>query len=152
MNRSRRLLLSIAEPSTVRYFAIGGLSFFIDVGLLALLYQVAGLPLWLSTVLGFWTSVVANFLLQRRFAFRSAAPVFRSMGRYGILLGANTLFTVLVVNLAETTGLGYAVGKVASVLITTAWNLYLYRHWVFPPSNNLSAQAPKLDPVKDPQL
>jgi hypothetical protein len=53
------------------------------------------------------------------------------MIRYGILVVANTLATVLIVQLLTPTVLGYMGGKVISTAAMTVWNFFLYQHWVF---------------------
>ncbi|WP_129339762.1 GtrA family protein [Cellulomonas endophytica] len=142
---------ALLASSAVRYLLVGGLSLVVDVGLLTLLYEVVGTPLWLATLVGFWTSVVVNFLLQRA-AFRSGAGLAGSAWRYGVLLGANTVVTVLVVDGAEAAGLGYAPGKLAAVALTTVWNFFLYRGWVFPAAPSslpVAGTAPASAPLED---
>ena len=48
------------------YLVIGGLSFVVDLGLLLLLSGPGGLPVWLAATVGYWTSVLVNFGLNRR--------------------------------------------------------------------------------------
>ncbi|MFC8502035.1 GtrA family protein [Pedococcus sp. NPDC057267] len=114
-----------------RYLLIGLSSFALDLGLLSLCYRVLHLPLWLATAAGFWGSFASNYLLQRRFAFGSHQAGLGSLVRYSTLLGFNTLATMGIVQLAETTGPGYVLGKVAATGATTVWNYFAYKKWVF---------------------
>ena len=114
-----------------RYLLIGTTSFALDLGLLTLCYRAAHLPLWLATGAGFWGSFAYNYLLQRRFAFSTRGPALGSLVRYSALLGFNTLATMGIVELAQATGPGYVVGKVAATCATTVWNYFAYQRWVF---------------------
>lgn len=122
----------LAAHSAVRYVAIGGLSFLIDFGLVALLHEVAGLPVWLAAAAGFLASFVFNYFLQRMFSFGSRTPHGGALVRYSLLVGVNTLITVGIVTLLDLTVVGWAVGKVFATIVTTFGNYFAYRYWVFP--------------------
>lgn len=124
-------LHSATHHSAFRYLLVGLGMFALDFGLLVFLFDVLGMPLWLATATAFWSSVGVNFALQRRFTFRAAGPVGTAAWRYGALLAANSVANVLVIELFERTGLGYAVGKVTVTVLQAAWNYLAYRHWVF---------------------
>jgi putative flippase GtrA len=114
-----------------RYLLIGLSSFAVDLGLLTAGYRVMHLPLWLATAGGFWGSFAYNYLLQRRFAFSARGAALGSLVRYSTLLCFNTLATMGIVELAQVTGPGYVVGKVAATGATTVWNYFAYKKWVF---------------------
>lgn len=117
--------------SAVRYLIVGGFSFAVDFGLLVLLREVFHWDVGLASATAFLTSLVFNFLLQRQFSFESAHRTHVSMIRYGLLVVANTVATVLIVQLLTPTPLGYVGGKVISTAAMTVWNYFLYQHWVF---------------------
>jgi putative flippase GtrA len=121
----------VSRHSAFRYLLIGGAAFFVDLGLLALGYRVLGLPLWLATGLGFWGSFAFNFTLQRRLAFGGVMPTGTALWRYGALLAVNTVANIVVVEVFERTGLGFATGKVVVTVAQTVWNYLAYRYWVF---------------------
>ncbi|HET9348764.1 MAG TPA: GtrA family protein, partial [Arthrobacter sp.] len=85
----------------------------------------------IASATAFLSSLVFNFLVQRKFSFESTHRTHVSMIRYGILVVANTLATVLIVQLLTPTVLGYMGGKVISTAAMTVWNFFLYQHWVF---------------------
>lgn len=134
----RRFLASSAG----RYLLVGGASFVLDLGLLALCYRVFGWPLWLATAAGFWGSFFFNFSLQRRFAFRTDTTVLGGAFRYSLLLGVNTLATIGIVWVFEEIGAGIVIGKVVATGATTVWNYFLYKYWVFPRVLPRVPQAP----------
>lgn len=129
--KPRGLLAKFFGHSAVRYLIVGGLSFAVDFGLLVLLHEVFHWEVGIASATAFLSSLVFNFLVQRKFSFESTHRTHVSMIRYGILVVANTLATVLIVQLLTPTVLGYMGGKVISTAAMTVWNFFLYQHWVF---------------------
>lgn len=130
-DKRRGLLGRFFGHSAIRYLIVGGLSFAFDFGLLVLLREVFHWDVGLASATAFLASLVFNFLVQRKFSFESAHRTHVSMIRYAILVVANTLATVLIVQLLTPTILGYMGGKVISTAAMTVWNFFLYQHWVF---------------------
>lgn len=117
--------------SLVLYVLVGGLSYVVDAGLLVLVTGPLGGPVWLGTTIGFWTSVVVNFLLNRAVFSQGDASSVSHGVRYGVLLGVNYLVTLLIVHVGTSWGLPPVVPKTFAVALTTCWNFVLYRVWVF---------------------
>lgn len=114
-----------------RYLLTGGTAFAIDFGLLALFKSVLGIPAWLAAALAFIISTVFAFLGQKYFTYASQAPTGKALLRYLILLGANTIFTALVVQAFDSWFQLYLVGKIVATAITTLWNYPIMGHWVY---------------------
>jgi putative flippase GtrA len=127
----RGSLLDFFKHSAVRYLIVGGLSFLVDFGLLVLLHEVFRWQVGIATAAAFLLSLVFNFAVQRQFSFESSHKTHVSIIRYGLLVAANTVASVLIVQLLTPTILGYMGGKVISTAAMTIWNYFLYRHWVF---------------------
>jgi putative flippase GtrA len=121
----------VLHGSVPRYLGVGILSYAVDLGLLALCYSVFGLPLWLATSVGFWTSFLVNFGLNRSVTFRSRGRKLPQLVKYSLLVSLNYLASIGLVSLAEAIGAGYAVGKTVSVGILVVVNYLAYRYWVF---------------------
>ena len=102
-----------------------------DLGLLALFHEVFGWPTWLSAGLAFIISFAFTYTIQRWFTFGSQAPHGRALFRYTALVAFNTLATAAIVGLIDLTPAGWVVGKVAATALTTIWNYFAYRYWVF---------------------
>jgi len=122
---------AIANHSAARYLVIGGASFLVDFGLLALFFQGFGWPLWIATGTAFLASFVFNYYLQRVFSFGSQASHASALGKYITLLAFNTLATIGIVWLVDLTGWGWGAGKFTATVVTTGWNYFVYRYWVF---------------------
>ena len=139
----RSWIRTVADHSGFRYLVVGGSAFAIDFGLLALLFQVANWPLWLATGTAFLTSFVFSYFMQRAFSFSSESPHASTLVKYLALLAFNTLATIGIVALVDLTGWGWGAGKIAAAVITTAWNYFAYRYWVFAsPSERSPAGRP----------
>jgi putative flippase GtrA len=126
----------LAQSSLVRYVLVGGLSFIVDFGLVWLLHVAAGWPLWIATGCAFVASFAVNYTLQRLFSFSSRAPHGGALVRYSILVAANTVLTVAIVTILDTTIVGWGWGKVIATILTTVGNYFAYRLWIFPPHRN----------------
>lgn len=122
---------TVLDHSAFRYLVVGTASFLVDLGVLAFCYTVVGLPLWVATATGFWVSFFFNFFVQRRFSFGASVSLGASAWRYGALLAVNTVLNVVVVELFERSGLGFATGKLVITAAQTVLNYFAYRYWVF---------------------
>jgi putative flippase GtrA len=131
MSLVRRLQTWVHNGYLVKFLGVGGASFAIDLGLLALLHEVGNVDLWIATPIAFLTSLVFNFFVQRKFTFQSGARAHVSFLKYGALVIFNVVATDVIVNLVANSGYSYAIGKVIATVATTAWNFLLYKHWIF---------------------
>ncbi|MFI2753067.1 GtrA family protein [Cellulomonas sp. P22] len=114
------------------FLVVGVVSFGVDAGLLVLLAGPVGIPPWLAATISFWLSVLANFSLNRvLFGTRDADKLLSHSFRYGVLLGANYCVTLAGIEVAQAVGLGLFIAKTATTAVTSIWNYFLYRHWVF---------------------
>jgi putative flippase GtrA len=122
------------------------MSFLIDIGLLALFHEALGWQLWLATGSAFLLTFAFNYSLQRAFSFGSRAGHGRTLVKYLVLLGANTLATIVIVWLVDLTALGWGAGKITATLITTGWNYFVFRYWVFAQPRGDTDRHPTLLP------
>ena len=127
----KRLWALVAGSSVVKFLLVGGLSFAIDLGTLALLHEAFHIDLWIATPIAFIISLLFNFIAQRSFTFRSNSRRDASFIKYIALVIVNTGATDVIVNVIAAAGLSYSIGKVVSTALTMTWNYFLYRHWIF---------------------
>ena len=114
----------------VGYIVVGSTSYLVDVGLLVLARSVFRAPLWLATTLGFWTSILVNFALNR-WLFRSSGRMAGHVLRYAALLGVNFGLTLVIVYAFVAAGSTAVIGKIVAAALMTTWNYWLYRRLVF---------------------
>ena len=127
----KRGLSALVDWSALRYLIAGVVAFLFDLGMLALFREVFGWPTWLAAGVAFVLSFAFTYTIQRVFSFGSDAPHGRALFRYTVLVVFNTIATALVVGLIDQTAAGWIVGKVAATVLTTIWNYFIYRFWVF---------------------
>jgi putative flippase GtrA len=119
------------RQSPVRYLLAGALSFLVDFGLLALLHEIFGWPVWLASGCSFLLSFVFTYSIQRVYSFGSRVPHGRALIKYSALVALNTLATIVIVALINQSVLSWAGGKIIATAVTTAWNYFAYKYWVF---------------------
>lgn len=127
----RGFALGLYRNAIVRFLLVGGLSFALDLGLLALLHEVFAVALWIATPIAFGVSLVFNFLFQRIFTFRASNRGSISAVKYILLVLVNIIVSDLVVQGFDALGWSYVIGKITATALTTVWNYFLYRHWIF---------------------
>lgn len=132
MHKINALATALLRHRVVKFLIVGVMSFALDLGLLMLLHEGAGVELWLATPVAFITSLVFNFLLQRRYTFQATNKGHVSAFKYGLLVVFNILATDAIVLLFADTELTYATGKVVSTVSTMVWNFFIYKYWIFP--------------------
>lgn len=125
-----RLVQTFLASAIGRYLMIGGLSYVVDVGLLFLLAEVLGAPVWVAGSVSYWTGVLINFSLNRR-TMSSGGRVHAQAVRYGVLLCVNFLVTLGALQLGERLSVPVVVAKTVAVVVLTGANFGLYRRWVF---------------------
>ncbi|UZJ24550.1 GtrA family protein [Rhodococcus antarcticus] len=114
------------------YLVVGAASVGTDLGLLLLLREGFGTPVWIAGTVGYGASVTVNYGLNRTLAFRDRVATRTSVLRYTALLGFNWVTTLAVLDLADVVGVGYLLGKVVAVAFLTTGNYLAYARWVFP--------------------
>ncbi|MFX1818796.1 GtrA family protein [Pseudarthrobacter sp. CC4] len=126
-----RLAMVLYRHPVVRFLAVGGLSFALDLGLLAVLHEGFGVDLWIATPIAFVVSLVFNFLLQRVFTFQATNKGSVSAAKYLLLVLLNIVVSDVIVTGFDAVGWSYVLGKTTATTLTTVWNYFLYRHWIF---------------------
>ena len=122
-----------------RYIVIG-----VSVYVFELLVIVTAQALRASAVLaigiGFWSGLIASFLLQKFITFGDKRIKHRIIiaqaGAFSLLVLFNFGFTILMGNLLEAT-LPAVVIRTIALGITTIWNFYLYKTKIFKGSENI---------------
>jgi putative flippase GtrA len=131
VGRREKRLPRLLQNSMVRYLLAGGVAFLVDFGLLALFHEVFGWVTWLAAGVAFILSFAFTYVIQRVFSFESSAPHGKALIKYTLLVAFNTLATAIIVGLVDQSALSWAGGKVISTAVTTVWNYFAYKYWVF---------------------
>jgi putative flippase GtrA len=132
-----KLLANIKKPSH-RYIIIGVTVYIFEL-IVIILAQHLGAGNILAVGLGFWSGLVASFILQKVVTFKDRRTHHRvlipQIVAYSLLVLFNFGFTLLVTQLLSSL-LPAVVIRTLALGITTAWNFYLYRTKIFKTDDN----------------
>jgi len=120
--------LRIARQFVV-YSLVGGVSALIDVGLMQLLIS-CGVYYLTATTVGFLLGLLVNFLLHARVTFKK--DYYCAMfARYVIVVLANYIFTIAIVELFHRTLSLPVLGKIVSLPLVAVIGFFLSKYWIF---------------------
>jgi putative flippase GtrA len=122
----------VLTPTLVRYLAISGCTFLLDLAILSLVRSGLGWPLPLAVTAGYAVALTTNYLLNRVLNFRSEQPLGPESLRYAAAVAVN--FGVVL--LGVTTGLAaagvpYPAARVAAGTVEGAFMFCAMRWFVF---------------------
>jgi putative flippase GtrA len=130
-------------PATAIGFAVINLAgFLIDIGILTLLYGVVHIWYPLAVTLGYGTSSVINFFLNRWLNFQMHGNIGRQSGRQLVVVISNYVIWILGFStVLQVLGVQF---QAARIIAACAEGIYLYvmmRIWVFPRREQLELTA-----------
>lgn len=126
----RPLLRRARTSSVLRYAIIGGLTFVVDLALLVLLHGMLEVPVAPATALAYAGAIAFNFSTNSRWTFAGGAHG-AGFARYMVVIVANLVATVVLVELLVRLGLHYTLAKTATTAAATLWTYPVSRRWVF---------------------
>lgn len=133
----RGFIARLLNHSAVRFLAVGGFSWAVDLGVLLLLVTL-GVPVWLAAAIAWSTGFLTNYVLNRIWSFERKATWGASAWKYVALAAANALITVGIMEIAGRMGANLGVTKTALTAALAVVNYFAYRFWVFSASSSES--------------
>jgi putative flippase GtrA len=123
-------LSSVVAPSLLGFGLINGFTFTVDLGLLTVFRSGLGWPLAVAITAAYLLAFGLSFLLNRRFNFRSHAPVGPQAAVYLMAIGLNYVVCILGVGggLAAL-GLEYHLARITAGLCEAVY-MYCALRWV----------------------
>lgn len=121
----KRALQATLRSEVVRYGIVGASGVFVDLALLALLVEVAGVPLLLANALSFSGAVASNYRLNSYWTFRARAQRSHAVGGGLFLFAALVGLAISEAGLwvaSERLGVFYVWTKLGLVAVVFAWN------------------------------
>lgn len=113
----------IVAPSLVGFALLNAFTFSVDISLLTTFHGGLGWPLPIAITIGYVTAFGLSYLLNRRFNFRSHAPVAGQLPVYVAVVAVNYLVWILGVG----DGLSHVVDyRLARVIAGCCEAIYLY--------------------------
>jgi len=119
----------VVAPSLVGFALLNGLTFTIDIGLLTTFHGGLHWPLPVSITVGYVTAFGLSYLLNRRFNFRSFAPVGGQLPVYVGVVLVNYLVWILGVGDGLAHVVDYRLARVAAGLCEAVY-LYVALRWL----------------------
>ena len=116
----------------VRYLFVGGSTFVLDFGLLAVFHGILGAVIAVATSAAYWISILYNFLLNRYWTFdaREKRSLKRHIVTYLMLLIVNYIFVVVFVGIASR-HINYLAAKAIAVALQMVWTYPVYKNKIF---------------------
>ena len=121
-------------PRTIIGFVvINACTFALDLGIVSLTHGVAGWPLPVAVTIGYAIAFSLSFALNRRFNFRSEAPVGFQLLRYVLVVAINFLVILLGLTTAlDALGVPYQLARIAAgageaVFVYCAMRWFVFR-------------------------
>lgn len=132
INKFRSLVWLTYHHDFFRYIIVGGSTFLLDIILLIILHQEAGINLAVSTSIAYWFAIAYNFTLNRMWTFSAADKknLRRHLTPYLLLLGANYLFTLVAVSLLGSI-MYFGIAKAIAVIAQIFWTFPIYKRYIF---------------------
>ncbi|AKG53637.1 dolichol-phosphate mannosyltransferase-like protein [Dehalogenimonas sp. WBC-2] len=136
-----RHLLSLMRRSgelkrLMKFVLVGGSGTVVNLGLLALLREGAGLHYLISGAIAFEVSVIWNFLLNDHFTFgdrrRKNTGLLGRLSRFNVTsLGGFAIYIAILAFLTEITGLHYLASAAIGILSAFGWNFLINSMWTW---------------------
>jgi len=126
------LTLNALMATFGRFVVVGLIATSVHYLVLIAAVELAGWSAVWGSGLGFGTGAVVNYLLNRRFTFRSEVPHGTAVARFVVVMGgALTLNQLLMHAFTAWLGWPYLVGQVLTTGITLFWNFVGNGLWSF---------------------
>lgn len=128
-----RNFVRFTQASAGRYLIIGGSVYVFEL-VVIVLAQAAGLRATAAVAMSFCLGTIVSFLLQKFVTFGDRRVHHRvvtwQVAATALLVMVNFGFSVLVAYAFEHV-LPAIVSRTLALAITTSWNFYAYKHWIF---------------------
>lgn len=110
-------------PAQIARFALVGVAATAShYAILIVLVELTGLHPVAATILGSVVGVTVSYVLNRRYTFRSSAPVASSAAKFAVTYGIGAVINAGIVALLVGQGLWYLFAQVVATLVSLIWN------------------------------
>ena len=116
----------------LRFVVVGVIATSVHYLVLIAAVERAGWSAVWGSGLGFGTGAVVNYLLNRRFTFRSEVPHVTAVSRFVVVMGGALALNQLLMHvLTQVAGLPYLLAQVLTTGVTLFWNFAGNALWSF---------------------
>lgn len=122
----------LLNTDAFRYLIAGGTAFLVMILVLTFLIEIFNVNDVLAAAMGFLCAIPVNYSLQKKFVFRSQAPVGKSFVIYCAVTAATMVLNVeLFYLIIKYSGLHYIVSQGITIMIIVVLNYFVNRHFTF---------------------
>lgn len=122
----------------IRYIAVGGISYFVELGIILLMVQAFGFHRTVATGISFWIALIISFILMKIVAFKNYEKqlntIFKQSALYLFIVLLNYAFTLSLVSFFSEDKL--IISRSLAMLIVTTWNYLFYKLVIFKEKQN----------------
>ncbi len=115
---------------------VGGFATGLHYLLMALFFMGFGVPVVISSALGFTISAVVNYLLNARFTFESSESHKKTLPRFVITALTGLLVNTVVLSILVSLGFNAIVSQTLSTVGVLSWNYCINSIWTFKKKKN----------------
>jgi putative flippase GtrA len=98
---------------------------------LVLWVEVLGGAVVPGAFVGFCIGALVNYLIARRFVFRSERPHAAALPRFALVAASGAAINTGIVALLNGAGVHYLAAQVVATVVVLGWNFVLNRSWTF---------------------
>lgn len=115
----------------IKYLLVGGSTAVFELSLFTLFRKVIFLNIISSNITATILATLLNFIINRRWSFKSDSNIIRSLIAYIILFSFNTIFSTAAISFMVKSNIPDVFAKLITICMVTMWNFILYRKLVF---------------------
>ncbi len=124
--RSALRKLPLRTRQFIKYCCVGVLGTLIDMGLLALLFEVFTWPILLANTASFTAAATSNYYFNKIFTYRNKDPkIAKQYSKFLTISLAGLLISSIIIALGVRIEVWYIYAKAFSIFIVLIWN------WLF---------------------
>jgi dolichol-phosphate mannosyltransferase len=123
-----------------KFLVVGGLGVVVNTLLLALLYQLAHLPLLLASAIAVEASIIHNYLWNDRWTFARSSWALPRLVKFNMVSLAGLIITTGVLwTLVTYIHMAYLLANLVGIGIATVWNFAVNSRWTWGMSRGASS-------------
>ncbi|MBL8536849.1 MAG: GtrA family protein [Hyphomonadaceae bacterium] len=131
IERIRRFAASALGRQLARFAVAGVIATAAHYSVLIALIELAHAPPVFSTTTGYCVGIVVSYLLNRRFTFKSDAPVARSFAKYAAFYGVGMVLNGAIFAALLSIDVWYLAAQITATAIVMVWNYFGARFVAF---------------------
>jgi putative flippase GtrA len=119
-------------PQILKYLVVGTSSAFFEILFFYILLNILKANLLLSNTIAYTIIFCYNYILQRKWAFKSSSNISKQILQYGILFCFNLFVSnILIVVFYQHLNIHEIIAKMMTIGVVVSWNFVIYKKIIF---------------------